>query len=481
MAQRQVSLVVLGSGRYGRVGIVTRTITAGQLFADRYRLDGQVGRGGMATVWRGFDLRLHRAVAVKTLDPAMFAELGMRRRFQREAQTVAGLTHPNVVAVHDAAVEDDVAYVVMELVDGPSVAGLLAQRGRLPVAQAVDIALQICEALGAAHDAGVVHRDVTPANVLLTSTGVVKVCDFGIAALQHSAYPSLAAGTRGFMAPEQADGRPVDSRADLYGLGCVLYAMLTGTAPDRGAVDVGRSGVGVPPSVANVMRRLMADDPQARPQTAAQASDLLAATGLVAPSVEHGGRGRHSAPDQTTVGVAAVPTRLFEPTPVAPTELASAGSGRDRWLAPVLWSGGAVALIALLALAFAVLPRGGSDPVIGAQVVTPTASPAASPTPTASPVADDPAALLAALDAEVDAQLASGGLDRGRAVDLHKRIDEVRESIADDEGSKAGEKVRELSNKLTELRRDDKLSEAGYAALATLIERIRAAVGGGED
>ncbi|MFD0596679.1 serine/threonine-protein kinase [Catellatospora coxensis] len=201
------------------------------MLGARYRVDEEIGHGGMATVWSGQDLRLRRPVAVKILDPARFADRATRQRFWREAQAVAALPHPHIVAVYDVAVEAAEAYVVMELVDGPSVHALL-QDGPLHRDQAVGIAVQTCAALAAAHSAGIVHRDVTAANLLVNSSGVVKVCDFGIAAWQEAAYPSLVAGTRGYTAPEQAAGGPVDARTDVFGLGCSLYAMLTG-APRR--------------------------------------------------------------------------------------------------------------------------------------------------------------------------------------------------------------------------------------------------------
>ena len=210
----------------------------GQLISGRYRLQAVLGRGGMATVWRGVDERLGRRVAVKLLDGADTADPAMLQRFDREARTAGGLTHPNIVAVYDVGSDNGAPYLVMELIDGTTLATLLV-RGPLPIDQAVDVARQICDALAVAHAQGVVHRDIKPANILITTTGTVKVCDFGIARLTHQQQtdltaPHTAIGTSAYMAPEQASGGAVDGRTDLYALGCVLYAMLTGQPPFTG-------------------------------------------------------------------------------------------------------------------------------------------------------------------------------------------------------------------------------------------------------
>src|SRR5690606_30567652 len=206
-------------------------VVSGRLLNGRYRLHSLIGRGGMAEVWRGEDLRLERRVAVKLLgestDPDRLA------RFRREARTVARLSHPNIVTGHDLGVDGGVTYLVMELIEGTSLATRLA-KGPLTVGDAVAIAGQVCDALAAAHAAGIVHRDIKPGNILLTPAGTVKVCDFGIARLLHASPTQLTTtgtviGTSEYMAPEQASGAPVDGRTDLYALGCVLYAMLTGS------------------------------------------------------------------------------------------------------------------------------------------------------------------------------------------------------------------------------------------------------------
>ncbi|WP_344407349.1 protein kinase domain-containing protein, partial [Dactylosporangium fulvum] len=201
----------------------------------RYEVGPILGRGGMAEVRRGFDRRLERPVAIKVLHRAGLDDPAMLTRFDREARTVARLAHPNIVAVHDVGTDDGVPYLVMELVEGRSLAEALAG-GPLAVREVARVGTQVCDALAAAHAAGVVHRDVKPANILLSATGHVKVCDFGIARLPGAAQVHLTAsatalGTTAYMAPEQAASGQVDARADLYALGCVLFEMLTGRPP----------------------------------------------------------------------------------------------------------------------------------------------------------------------------------------------------------------------------------------------------------
>ncbi|GAA4604884.1 serine/threonine-protein kinase [Actinoplanes octamycinicus] len=209
---------------------------ARRVLGDRYELHSLLGRGGMAEVWEGVDRRLGRAVAVKVMRRVEDADSSLPARFDREARTVAGLSHPNIVPVHDVGAHDGVPFLVMELVDGDSLADLLELHGRLPIGEAVRVAIQVCAALEAAAAAGVVHRDLKPANILITDAGLVKVCDFGLARRAGAAQAELTGiaqmiGTSTYMAPEQVTGSPIDARTDLYGLGCVLYAMVTGQPP----------------------------------------------------------------------------------------------------------------------------------------------------------------------------------------------------------------------------------------------------------
>ncbi|MEU4268629.1 serine/threonine-protein kinase [Streptomyces sp. NPDC026092] len=215
------------------------------LAGGRYRIDELLDSGGMAHVYRAYDVRLERQVAIKTMQPKIALELESVRRFQRESQAMAALGHPHVVTVHDTGEEvrtegEPMPYFVMELVKGNSLAAELRARGKLPASQAVPLADQILSALEASHALDLVHRDIKPANVLLAPGGIAKVADFGIVrALDQTATaltrPSFMLGTPEYMAPEQIRGEPdLDSRCDLYAVGILLFEILTGSRPFNG-------------------------------------------------------------------------------------------------------------------------------------------------------------------------------------------------------------------------------------------------------
>jgi serine/threonine-protein kinase len=195
----------------------------------------------MAQVFLGHDLLLARSVAVKVPLPHLASQETASRRFHREALAAARLSHPNVVAVYDAGTDEGREFIVMELVDGISLRELMATRGRLSVRDTVSIGTQVASALEFAHRAGLAHRDVKPGNILMTADGRAKVTDFGIAKaiLDHDATQTgVTVGTARYLSPEQIEGRPVDGRADQYGLGVVLYEMLCGRVPFEGPNDV---------------------------------------------------------------------------------------------------------------------------------------------------------------------------------------------------------------------------------------------------
>jgi hypothetical protein len=201
--------------------------------ADRYQLEEPIASGGAAIVWRAFDDVLSRSVAIKLLHPHLATDPTTVERFRLESINAARLTHPNVVAIYDTGQEVDVVYLVMEYVDGPSLRDILRERGPLDPQVVAALGEQVAKALGEAHAQGVVHRDVKPANVLLTRDGVAKVTDFGIAkALSGNqatlTSPGTVVGTAAYVAPEQLEGGQVDARADVYALGVVLYECLTG-------------------------------------------------------------------------------------------------------------------------------------------------------------------------------------------------------------------------------------------------------------
>lgn len=268
---------------------------ASVLIADRYRLDEPLARGGMGSVWRGLDMTLHRPVAVKLL--AVEGDADLTERFHLEARAAARLNHPNLVAVYDFGDHDGRPYLVMELVEGRSLAEELAARGPLEPGWAADVALQTARGLAVAHQQAVVHRDIKPGNLMLATDGTVKIADFGIARLIDEVSPALTAtgrvmGSSAYLAPERALGSPAQPASDVYSLGCVLYEMLTGQPPFRGntAAAVAHLHVRADPSPPELLRpdlpvsltdllpRTLAKTPEARP-TASQTAEWLGAPG----------------------------------------------------------------------------------------------------------------------------------------------------------------------------------------------------------
>ena len=210
----------------------------GALLGGRYQLDAIIGRGGMAEVWRARDIRLERDVAVKRLRVDLASDPTFQARFRREAQSAAGLNHPNIVAVYDTGEERDpvsdvsVPYIVMELVEGVTLREVLRDGRKILPERALEFTSGVLDALAYAHRAGIVHRDIKPANVMLTPNGTVKVMDFGIAravADTSATMTQTAAviGTAQYLSPEQARGEKVDNRSDIYSVGCLLYELLT--------------------------------------------------------------------------------------------------------------------------------------------------------------------------------------------------------------------------------------------------------------
>jgi len=277
-----------------------------------YEVLAPLGAGGMGEVYRARDSRLERDVAVKVLPSAFAPDADRRARFERESKTVAALSHPNIVAIHDTGLHDGQAYLVMELLTGQSLREALA-RGGFPVRKALDIAIQTARGLAAAHEKGLVHRDLKPENVFLLDDGRVKILDFGLAravsagtgATETGAAltdPGVVMGTVGYMAPEQVRGQIADARSDLFALGAVLYEMLAGrrafqreTAADTMFAIVKEDppdlvpGPGMSPALERIIRHCLEKNPAERFQTArdvAFALEALSSASLPAVAVQ---------------------------------------------------------------------------------------------------------------------------------------------------------------------------------------------------
>ncbi|GAA2424953.1 Stk1 family PASTA domain-containing Ser/Thr kinase [Streptomyces mauvecolor] len=308
----------------------------GQVLDGRYRVDARIAVGGMATVYRAVDTRLDRVLALKVMHPSLAADASFVERFIREAKSVARLAHPNVVGVFDQGAQDQYVYLAMEYVAGCTLRDVLRERGALQPRAALDILEPVLAALGAAHRAGFVHRDMKPENVLIGDDGRVKVADFGLVRAVDSVTSTTGSvlGTVSYLAPEQIEHGTADTRADVYACGVVLYEMLTGAKPHHGDTPAqilyAHLHEGVPaPSVAvpglaleldELVASATARNPDVRPHDAVA---LLAQTRTARAALDdeqldavppgaHSSAGRSGADDRTSV----IPRALT--TPVTP-------------------------------------------------------------------------------------------------------------------------------------------------------------------
>ena len=351
--------------------------------ADRYELVEVVGRGGMGEVWAARDLRLGRSVAVKLLSSTMASDAGVRERFDAEARSAAGLGHPNVVQVFDSGEDDGTPYLVMELLPGRTLADVVAL-GPLDPEAVRRIGIEVLGALGASHDAGILHRDIKPGNVLLAADGRAKVGDFGIAKSTEGlnlTSTGMIVGTAAYLAPERVAGQAATPQSDLYAVGVVLYEALSGRRPFQAdtplglmraveahqAIPLAEARPGLERNLVATVERAMAKDPARRFSSAAAMAAALGADNVTASS-------------GTATVVSAVPSS---------TEVLSAPTARQRAevgpppvasMATSIWSklrhstgtALAVALVAVFVIVASLATRGGDPPPTPSTLTSPT-------------------------------------------------------------------------------------------------------------
>lgn len=375
---------------------------SGAVLARRYRLDGRISVGGVGEVWRGSDTALNRPVAVKLLKDEYSQHPEAVARFRAEARHAASLSHPAVARVYDYCEADggSPSYLVMELVDGPSLAEVLA-KGPLDPARSMDIVAQTAAGLAAAHAAGLIHRDIKPANLLLSSTGQVKITDFGIAHAAGTApltRTGTLVGTPAYLAPERVAGASGTAAADLYALGVVGYECLAGSPPFSGdplevaAAQLDRPlpplPAGIPAEVAALVAALTMKDPAARPGSAGEVAwragrlrdalaghDPLTGSGTAMPSVAEPSVAE-------SLGLLSAEPEHYQPVAGVIARPGRTGHG-SRW--PIWSVAVAVMAAALLAGLAGWRLAGVAGPVHG------SASPAAAPAPSSSPASHHPA------------------------------------------------------------------------------------------
>ena len=432
------------------------------VLVERYRLDRSLGNGGMGEVFEATDLTLHRSVAVKLMSPSLVQDEPARARFLREARALAQVNSPNVVAVYDAGEDAERPYLVMEFVEGTTLERELVGSDRVEPARAVAVATDIASGLAAAHERGIVHRDVKPSNVFLTPSDAAKIGDFGIARLERpDATLTLTGQTFGsppYMAPEQATGGKVDARADLYSLGCVLFQMLVGRRPFSGddAVSLAYQHVHstpprvdslvptVPVELGALVAGLMAKDPDDRPASAEEVQRALG-----------------SVPTEpiatTTTSTAVLPRRAQE-----------LRQRRKPW-----WpmAAGIVGVVALLALLIALLaggnPRPASSPTQGSS--TSSSSPSSSPSTVVSQTPPTAGAALLALTQQLQD---AGAIDHKLASDIQHAVGEVVNGHGHGHEGDAGSTLNDLKDKITEAVDQGTLSGVDGRRLTDAIDRL---------
>jgi len=340
----------------------------GRVLGGRYRLDRLIASGGMAQVWEATDEVLTRRVAVKVLHPHLAADDTFIERFRREAVAAARLSHPSIVSIYDTCAEADYEAIVMELVQGQTLRELLDERKFLEPGHAVAIIAEVADALETAHNGGIVHRDVKPANILLSHDGRVLVADFGIAkAGADLTTTNTTLGTAKYLSPEQVEGKPVDARADVYALGVVLYETLCGRPPFLADTEASTAlmrlhqepmrprnvRAGISKALEDVVLRAMARDPDQRFPTAAAFRAALLAANRGAPPPPLNITGAHGSIGDATMATSTHGGRDHTPTSNPPTFVRT----ERGWLVPTV----VIVLVALVLIGVGVFVAGGGS------------------------------------------------------------------------------------------------------------------------
>src|SRR5829696_8541165 len=475
----------------------------GMLLVGRFRLDRRIGAGGMGQVWAAHDTRLGRDVAVKVQKFDPDGDRAAFERFRREAQSMAALQHPNVVTVFDSGTDLDAAFLVMELLPGPTLETYVAESGPLLEQKVVALTGEVASGLAAAHRAGVVHRDIKPTNLMFDARGALKIVDFGIARLAQTTAARLTAtnnviGSASYLSPEQLSGRPADERSDLYALGCVMTTMLTGRPPFEGehplAVmsqhvntappPISQRRPGIDPALEALVAQMLSKSELDRPQSARAVLDRLRQFELGSPA--------------DNPGVALAATAVMSqagPLPPAPATKATTAampdrqrSGRGWWIAGVT----AFALVAVVLIAIAT--TAGDPPVnesASSSSATPSAEPSREPASSSAPQTTTSArtttigvqGALSDLRAAVAAVSSSGQIDGKKAEELSKRVDELDKHLTGKSGEggedteKSGEnaekRVDDFDEYLRELSINGELTADGQRRIAAALETVR--------
>jgi tRNA A-37 threonylcarbamoyl transferase component Bud32 len=450
------------------------------VFADRYELGPVLGEGGMARVYRGLDRQLRRPVAIKVLAAPFDRDRSFVERFRREARAAAGLSHPNIVAVFDSGSDDGTHFIVTELVEGETLADRLGRDGPMPPADAVAVAVDIARALAAAHERGLIHRDIKPGNVMLLPDGRVKVVDFGIARAAGSdtlTGTGVVLGSTAYLSPEQAGGQPVDERADLYALGCVLYEMLTGHVPFRADTPIATMYRHVnedapPPStivpvqseLEVIVMRCLEKDPKGRFASAAELESALLAVPLARSGdtmrLETLGAGAAETQPVAAVDAGGAPTEpvaavsgggaATRPTRTAPSHAHQKPRGHRRWLIAAL-------VVALLLALSGVLIAATNDPLRPKAAARAAAQEVAENTlPPDTPVTF--ASAWSGLFSAIGSAQATDDISDQAAEELTKRAGELLDAYREGDPEKLGEALTHLDEELTKAVEGEEIS-----------------------